>query len=143
MNYYIFKSNQAATDYNNALKNSCFNENIKFTLRPPQRKRSRNILWFNPPFSSNVKTNIGKILLRLLDKHFQKHHKYYNVKLSYSRMQNMTSAIQNHSTNLEQRKATAKQQQRNVAVNKNLIAHQQKNACQNAWRVIHRSIGLI
>ena len=26
------------------------------------RNRSRNIIWFNPPFSQNVKTNIGKLL---------------------------------------------------------------------------------
>ena len=98
---------KAAPVYNNALKNSGFNENIKFTPRPPKRrKRSRNILWFNPPFSSNVKTNIGKIFLRLLDRHFSKHHKYYklfdrnNVKIRYSCMQNITSVIQNHNTNL-------------------------------------------
>ena len=66
----------------------------------------RNILWFNPLFSSNVKTNIGKIFLRLLDKHFPKYHKYYklfnrnNVKISYSCMQNMASVFQNHKTNL-------------------------------------------
>ena len=28
---------KAAPDYNNALKNSGFNENIKFTPRPPKR----------------------------------------------------------------------------------------------------------
>ena len=53
---------KAAPIYNNALKNTGFNENIKFTPRPPKRrKRNRNILWFNPPFSSNVETNISKI----------------------------------------------------------------------------------
>ena len=25
------------------------------------KNRSRNIIWFNPPFSQNVKTNVGKI----------------------------------------------------------------------------------
>ena len=71
----------AVPDYDNALKNSAFNENIKFTSRPPKRrKRGRNILWFNSSFSSNVTTNIGKIFLQLLDKHFPKlDHKYYNI----------------------------------------------------------------
>ena len=80
---------------------------MKFTSQPPKtRKRSRNPLWINSPFSSNVKTNIGKIFLQLLDKHFPKHHKYYklfnrnNVKISYNCMQNMASVIQNHNTNL-------------------------------------------
>ena len=71
---------KAAPDYNNALKNSSFNKNVKFTPRPSQRrKRNRNILWFNPPFSSNLKTSIGKIFLRFLDKHFLKRHKYYKL----------------------------------------------------------------
>ena len=98
--------NKDAPVYNNALKNSGFNENIKFTPRSPKRKRSRNILCFNPPFSSNVKTNIGKIFLQLLDKHFPNHHKYYKlfnrnyIKISYSCMQNMASVIQKYQTNL-------------------------------------------
>ena len=98
---------KAAPDYNNALKNSGFNEDIKLTPRSPKkRKRSRNILRFNPPFSSIVKTNIAKIFLQLLDKLFPKHQKYYKlfnrntVKISYSFMQNKASVIQNHNTNL-------------------------------------------
>ena len=98
---------KAVPVYNNALKNSGFNENIKVTPRPPKRrKRSRNILWFNPPIISNMKTNNCKIFLQLLDKHFPKHHKYHklfnrnNVKISYSSMQNMAGIIQNHNTNL-------------------------------------------
>ena len=89
------------------LKNSNFNKNIKPTPGPPKRRKcSRNILWFNPLFSSNEKSNIGKIFLWLLDKHFPKHHKYYklfnrnNVKISYSCMQNMANIIQKHNTNL-------------------------------------------
>ena len=35
----------------------------------------RQIIWFNPPFSANVKTNVGKIFMRLVDKHFPCHHK--------------------------------------------------------------------
>ena len=99
--------NKAAPDYSNARKKNGFNKNIKFTPRPrKRRKHSRNILWFNLSFSSNVKTNIGKIFLRLLDKHFPKHHKYYkllswnNIKRSYSCLQNISSIIQNHNTNL-------------------------------------------
>ena len=98
---------KAAPDYNNALKNSGFNEDIKLTPQPPKRrKRSRNILWFNPPFSSIMKTNIAKIFLQLLDKLFPKHQKYYKlfnrntVKISYSFKQNKASVIQNHNTNL-------------------------------------------
>ena len=50
----------------------------------------RQIIWFNSPYSANVKTNVGKIFMRLFDKHFPRHHKYYklfnrnNIKLSYN-----------------------------------------------------------
>ena len=58
---------------------------------------------FNPPFSSNVNTNIGKLFLRRIDKHFLFRRKYYKmfntVNLSYSCIQNMTSVILNHNTN--------------------------------------------
>ena len=65
---------KTSPDHNTAAKNSGFNENIKFTPEPPQRRKcSRNILWFNPPFSYNMKANIGKTFLRLIDKHSPKY----------------------------------------------------------------------
>ena len=97
---------QSAPDYNNAFKGSSFNEKINFARSPPERKGSRNILWLNPRLSSNVQTNIGKLFLRLLEKHFLKHDKYYklfkrnNIKISYSCIQNMVSVTQNINTNI-------------------------------------------
>ena len=65
---------KAAPAYNNALKTSGFNENIEFTSTPLQKtNRNRKIIWFNPPYSVNVKTNIGRIFLRLVDKYFLRH----------------------------------------------------------------------
>ena len=98
---------KAAPAYNNALKISGFNENIEFTSTPPPRRnRNRKITWFNPPYIVNVKTNIGRIFLRLIDKHFPRHHKYRkffnrnNIKVSYSCMPNMANLIRNHSNSL-------------------------------------------
>ena len=56
------------------------------------RNRSRNIIWFNPPFSQNVKTNIGKLFLKLVKKHFPK--------VSYSCMSNMSNFIKQHNSNI-------------------------------------------
>ena len=62
----------------------------------------RNTIWYNPSFSKNVKTNIAKQFLQLLDTHFGKNHKYHkifnrnNVKISYSCMDNMTNIISSH-----------------------------------------------
>ena len=66
------------------------------------RKRNRNIIWFNPPFSKNVATKIGRYFLNLLDKHFPQDHKFHkifnrnNIKVSYSCMPNFKSAINSH-----------------------------------------------
>lgn len=46
-----------------------------------QKNRSRNILWYNPPFRKNVKTNVGRCFLYLIDQHFPKSnllHKVFN-----------------------------------------------------------------
>ena len=59
-------------------------------------------MWFNPPYSKSVKTNIGKNFSHLLVKHFpinNKMHTIFNkntVKVSYSCMKNMDSQRQNH-----------------------------------------------
>ena len=50
----------------------------------------------------NVKTNIGRVLFKLLCKHFPKTHKHYkifnknSVKVSYSSLRNMASLITSH-----------------------------------------------
>ena len=62
-------------------------------------KRRRNILWFNPPFSETVKTNIGKQFFLILAECFPKENplsKIFNkntVKLSYSCTPNFKSHI--------------------------------------------------
>ena len=83
--------NKAAPNYNTALKKSGFNENIKYSpSQPKQRNRKRQIIWFKPPYRVNVKTNVGKLFMKLIDKHFSRHHKFHklfnrnNVKLSYT-----------------------------------------------------------
>ena len=101
--------NNATTLYENALKASGFNEKLSYitpTTRnedeEEKRQRKRKIIWFNPPYSANVKTNIGRIFFKLLNKHFPKQnplHKIFNhntVKISYSCMRNISSIISSH-----------------------------------------------
>ena len=38
--------------------------------------RRKKIIWFNPPYNQNVSTNIAKIFLELVDKHFPRTHRY-------------------------------------------------------------------
>ena len=89
--------------YSNALKESGHEARMSYESNPAKRRnRKRQVIWFNPPFSTNVKTNIGKTFLSLLKKHFPPHHKFrkiFNkntVKISYSCMSNMASLIKGH-----------------------------------------------
>ena len=67
-----------------------------------RRNRPQNIIWYNPPYSKKVETNIGKRFLSVIDLHFPKSnplHKIFNrntIKLSYSCMPNVRTIISNH-----------------------------------------------
>ena len=85
--------NNAASFYNDVLSASECKENLNLSYQdlPPSKKiRQRKIIWFNPPYNVKVETNIGKMFLKLIDKHFpnsNKFHKIFNrnsVKVSYS-----------------------------------------------------------
>ena len=87
--------------YNDALKSSGFTQPLSY-IEPKQNNnmnRPRNILWFNPPFSRTVRTNVGQQFLSLIDKHFPTSnplHKIFKrgtVKVSYSCMPNMKRVI--------------------------------------------------
>ena len=55
--------NETKHEYEVALRKSGYNEKLKYqkpNQTPKTRQRKRNIVWFNPPFSSNVSTNIGQ-----------------------------------------------------------------------------------
>ena len=63
------------------------------------KNRKRNILWFNPPWNSEVETNIGKEFLKLVDECFPTENplsKIFNrksVKVSYSTTPSMEQII--------------------------------------------------
>ena len=81
------------------IRNYHINPNTK---HQKHSKHKRKIIWFNPPFSKNVSTKIGKSFLSLLDLHFSRNHIYSSIfnrnkiKVSYSCMQNIKSVINNH-----------------------------------------------
>ena len=83
--------------YEQRLASCGYNEKLTYQQQGENigQNRKRNI-WFNPPYSKRVKTNIGKYFFRLLNKHFSPVHKrrkiYHenNLKLSDSCMPNLT-----------------------------------------------------
>jgi hypothetical protein len=60
--------------YQRALDRSGYENQLPYeppTVSPTKKKnRKRNMTWFNPPYSMNVKSNIGKEFLKLVDTAF-------------------------------------------------------------------------
>ena len=102
--------NKSARFYNDALKQSGYEESLSFETKTSNKttaskNRKRKIIWFNPPFSQNVKSNIGRKFLYLINKHFRNHRyeKIFNknnVKVSYSCMPDVKASITSHNAKI-------------------------------------------
>ena len=96
--------NQTAPQYQEALERSGHQHKLKYENQSTTFKnnRKRNITWFTPPFSSNVKTNIGAKALKAIDICFPPEHRLHTVinrntfKVSYSTMPNFGQVISRH-----------------------------------------------
>ena len=80
----------AKTLYQEALNKSGYNYNPSYNeprneIQHSWKNQPRNILWYNPPFSKNVKTNVGKCFLSLIDQHFSKSHSLHIDRLLLTR----------------------------------------------------------
>ena len=107
--------NQSAPLYQKALDDSGYNHRLAFTpsstqsLYSTRRKRHRNIIWYNPPFSKNVATNVGRAFLKILDEEFPENHVFHKifnwntVKISYSCMANLKQKIDGRNKSLLQK----------------------------------------
>ena len=98
----------AIPPYQEALKKSGYDYKLNYNPQPSKRarNRNRNVTWFNPPFNSNVLTNVGRKFLRIIDECFPPHHCLHKIcnrntlKLSYSTMPNVASIIASHNKHL-------------------------------------------
>ena len=102
--------NTSKGEYEEALKRSGYS-NISLPFQQSsasyvKRQRHRNIIWFNPPYSRAVITNVAKKFLQMVDLHFppsNKFHKIFNrnnVKVSYCCTQNVGNIIKSHNKKL-------------------------------------------
>ena len=69
----IFK--ESTQIYQEALKKSGYNHQLTYqksinNKNKDTKRRKRKIIWFNPPYSKNVSTNVGNQFLQLINKHF-------------------------------------------------------------------------
>ena len=111
--------NDSGIAYQDALDKSRYKHKLKYKANidtaSNKKQRKRNIIWFNLPDSKNVKTNIGKIFLNLIKKHFPPHHKSHKlfnkntVKISYSCTRNIKTIINSHNAKVLFRKKSTEQ----------------------------------
>ena len=98
--------NESAPFYADKLNQSGYQQKFKYnpvkTKTHNKRNHKKNIIWFNPLFSRNVSTKIGKHFLNLLDKYLPQNHRLHkifnrnSVKVSCSCTKNMKTIINNH-----------------------------------------------
>ena len=90
---------QSKLDYGEALKKCGYKTKLQYIEPNLQqnntRRRTRKIIWFNPPFSLNVKTNVAKISLQLIDTHFpqQTRSNLYMKSLTGTPLKSVTAAL--------------------------------------------------
>ena len=98
---------ESIAPYQQALKESGYDHKLTFNPSPEQapknkKKQVRNITWYNPPSDSNVRSNLRRKFLHIINKCFPKNHPLHKIfnrhtlKLSYSSMPNMKSIISSH-----------------------------------------------
>ena len=97
---------QAIPPYQEALQKSGYDFKLKYSptveTQPKKHRRRRNVTWFNPPFSKNVKTPIGEKFLKIISKNIPPTHPLHKivnrntVKVSYRCVTNMGREISKH-----------------------------------------------
>ena len=93
--------NTAKVEYEDALKKLSYDVDLKYTNNKSGKRKTRmwNIIWFNPPFSKSVPTNVAKKFLQFILKIFPRSHKLHKIfnrntaKVIYSCMNNISEII--------------------------------------------------
>ena len=117
--------------YQDALKNSGCDYKLHFNPQATCENQSRNrkVIWFNPPYSSNVSKNIGHKFLNVIKECFPNDHplhKMFNrniLKFSYSCMPNVNNIISTHNKNILDEDA------KQHGTKGNICNYRQKNNC--------------
>ena len=101
--------NAAAPEYQAALDKAGYSHKLVYqpeagTRTARKRIRSKPQIWFNPPWSDNVETNLGADFLKAVSSSFTKGHPLYpifnrnTIKISYRTTTNMAQIVARHNT---------------------------------------------
>ena len=83
--------NNAKLTYKKALNNTGFTETFlhikssdqNINYREGKKKRKRKIIWYNPPFSLNLNTDVGKLFFKILRTNFPKTNFQWDPKIDF------------------------------------------------------------
>ena len=79
--------NNAKKPYQEALKNSGYEHELQYenptqetnVNKSTRKNRTKNVLWYNPPFSKNMKTNLRKVFIRTAKRNFSSDHPLHKI----------------------------------------------------------------
>ena len=124
-------------EYQQALDESGYKNKLIYEEKNTQegekkkkKNRKRKITWFNPPFSNNLKTNLGREFIRIINKNFPKDNplsKIINtktVKISYSCTANMHTIIQAHNKKITTGKDNREEKEEKTVAAKRAVSYQ-------------------
>ena len=99
--------NSVSPAYQEALIKAGYNFELKYDppadqMNKKKRQRKREVIWWNPPFSLDVKTKVGENFFKILEKNFPRGSPFYKlfnqntVKMSYRTTPNLKRIISSH-----------------------------------------------
>ena len=97
---------KVSPEHEAVLRESGYDKTLSYTPNKRKRKnRRKSATYYNPPFDLQVKTNVAKRFLQLVNKHFPTHHRLHKIlnrntlKVSCSCMPSIASHISSHNIN--------------------------------------------
>ena len=121
-------SQESAIYYEKCLKNSRYKTKLQYQQpkenNQNKKKRKFNITWFNPPYSKSIKTNIGRIFIKLISKHFPPNHKFvkiFNKNTIKLVIKNIRSKINGHNKKMLQPKPAESQKLCNCLLTSSIL----------------------
>ena len=100
-----------------------------------RQNRNREVICFHPPYNLNIKTNIGKVFIKLVRNHFPRSHKFKRIvnlntiKISYSLMSNVKKLIKQHNSKILSKDQNKMQQSGNFRI---------KECCSLSGKYLHQ-----
>jgi len=141
---------EAATPYQEALKKAGHTHLLVYEKPDPthnaKRTRTRNVTWFNPPFSQTVKTNVGAEFLKIIDSSFPLGHPLRTIcnrntlNISYRTTSNMKQVISRHNKKVSEKIQPIKLDDRTCNCQKSNLPCVMQGQCLPGCRIYQASV---